>query len=39
MDDSVITCDETIDMEETTFNEKKNKLVKHKIFIFYLPFY
>ena len=41
MDDSAITCDEIIGSYDeetkailTNFNEKKNKLVKHKISIF-----
>ena len=41
MDDSAITCDEIIDSydEETNFNGKKQETVKHKIIVFYLPFY
>ena len=48
MDDSTIICDKVIKSYEeeiktipTNFNEKKVtcKTVKHKIFIFYLPFY
>ena len=45
MDDSVITCDEIIELYNektktipTKFNEKK-QLVKHKISILYLHFY
>ena len=41
IDNSVITCDEIIDGEEsktvtTNFDEKK-QFVKHKLSIFYLP--
>ena len=44
IDDSVITCDETIDLEETrtvrtSFNEKKMQLLKQKISIFFFSFY
>ena len=38
MDDSAIICDEIIDVKETNFNKKK-KIVKRRIFIFYLLFY
>ena len=39
MDDSAIICDEIIDVKETNFNKKKKKIVKRRIFIFYLLFY
>ena len=46
MDDSMITCDEVIRPYDekiktipTNFNEKEVKLLKRKIFIFYLRFY
>ena len=43
IDDSVITCDETIDLEETrtvrtSFNEKKNATFKTKNFYIFLFF-
>ena len=38
MDDSMIICDEIIDVKETNFNEKKKQPVKHKNLIFYLHF-
>ena len=39
MDDSAIICDEIIDVKEPNFNKKKKKIVKRRIFIFYLLFY
>ena len=39
MDDSAIICDEIIDVKETNFNKKKKKIVKRRIFIFYVLFY
>ena len=39
MNDSAIICDEIIDVKETNFNKKKKKIVKRRIFIFYLLFY
>ena len=41
-DNSVITCDEIIKETQKLFQKilmKKNQLIKHKISIFYLPFY
>ena len=41
-DDSVVTCDGVVEEKKTVptnFNKKKKKLAKHKIFIFYVPFY
>ena len=38
MDDSAVICDEIIYAEEKILM-KKNYIVKHKISIFYLPFY
>ena len=34
MDDSVITCDETIDLEETNFNEKNITCKTKNLYIF-----
>ena len=46
MDDSVSICDEVIESYDekkktipTNLNEKKKKLVKRKVSMFYLPFY
>ena len=41
---SVITCDEIMEVEETetviiNFNEKKMQSVTQKIYVFYLPFH
>ena len=39
-DDSVVTCDGVVEEKKTVpTNFNKKKLPKHKIFIFYVPFY